>query len=206
MRQSVMVSAAALGLMVLAGRSVGSAPLAPAGPETSVAPAGPEVLIAATPPVSVATTNASTSQVSGVVTIRTADGGSFEVDSSIAANVQRLIDDAADDGVVLGGWGLRSHQRQHELRRENRCPDDGSWTHSDDEDPSVWASPSSCRTPTARPGLSNHETGKAIDFTVDGSVIPSHQSPAFQWLAANAARYGLKNLPSEPWHWSVDGG
>jgi D-alanyl-D-alanine carboxypeptidase len=50
-----------------------------------------------------------------------------------------------------------------------------------------------------------HEQGLAIDFTWNGSVISSHSSPAFQWLAAHAGRYGLYNLPSEPWHWSVNG-
>lgn len=25
------------------------------------------------------------------------------------------------------------------------------------------------------------------------------------WLHANAGRFGFVNLPSEPWHWSVDG-
>jgi hypothetical protein len=30
--------------------------------------------------------------------------------------------------------------------------------------------------------------------------------PEFQWLVANAYKYGLKNLPSETWHWSTNGG
>ncbi|MDP9072547.1 MAG: hypothetical protein M3N68_14935 [Actinomycetota bacterium] len=29
--------------------------------------------------------------------------------------------------------------------------------------------------------------------------------PGFQWLAGNASRFGFYNLPSEPWHWSVNG-
>ena len=33
----------------------------------------------------------------------------------------------------------------------------------------------------------------------------THASPCYQWLAANASHYGLFNLPSEPWHWSVTG-
>ena len=59
--------------------------------------------------------------------------------------------------------------------------------------------------PTARPGQSNHERGLAIDFTYAGRAINSRRSPAYQWLSANAASYGLYNLPSEPWHWSVNG-
>ena len=36
--------------------------------------------------------------------------------------------------------------------------------------------------------------------------ITSRSSSAFQWLAANASRFGFYNLPSEPWHWSTTGG
>ena len=50
-----------------------------------------------------------------------------------------------------------------------------------------------------------HERGLAVDLTVGGRAITSRSSPAFRWLAANAARYGFFNLPSEPWHWSVNG-
>jgi D-alanyl-D-alanine carboxypeptidase len=50
-----------------------------------------------------------------------------------------------------------------------------------------------------------HELGLAIDFTYQGRVIASRDSPAFGWLAANAAAYGFYNLPAEPWHWSVNG-
>ena len=50
-----------------------------------------------------------------------------------------------------------------------------------------------------------HEQGLAIDFTHGGSLISSRSSAAFQWLAANAGRFGFRNLPSEPWHWSTNG-
>ena len=55
------------------------------------------------------------------------------------------------------------------------------------------------------PWASMHEQGLAIDFTASGSLITSRSSPAFQWMRSNAARYGLRNLPSEPWHWSTNG-
>jgi LAS superfamily LD-carboxypeptidase LdcB len=64
---------------------------------------------------------------------------------------------------------------------------------------------SQCRPPTARPGTSQHEKGLAIDFTYNGRLIRSRSSAGYQWLAANAAAYGFKNLPSEPWHWSTTG-
>jgi LAS superfamily LD-carboxypeptidase LdcB len=50
-----------------------------------------------------------------------------------------------------------------------------------------------------------HERGLAIDFTSGRSVIRSRSSPAFRWLSAHAASYGLHNLRSEPWHWSTNG-
>ena len=61
-------------------------------------------------------------------------------------------------------------------------------------------SPSACSPPTARPGQSMHEVGLAIDFSNCGSG-----STCFRWLRANAGGYGFINLPSEPWHWSVNG-
>ncbi|MDH3293935.1 MAG: M15 family metallopeptidase [Acidimicrobiia bacterium] len=123
------------------------------------------------------------------------------VHASIATSVQRLLANAQTDGIPLSGWGWRSHQRQHELRRINGCRD--GWVHREDETLSDFSPSSGCRIPTARPGASMHETGLAIDFTCGGR--PMARSRCFYWLLRNAARYGLYNLPSEPWHWSVNG-
>ena len=49
-----------------------------------------------------------------------------------------------------------------------------------------------------------HERGLAVDFTQHGRAL-TRESGGFRWLMQNAARFGLKNLPSEPWHWSVNG-
>ena len=46
-----------------------------------------------------------------------------------------------------------------------------------------------------------HEVGLAIDFENCGS----HSTACCQWLSANASRFGFFNLPSEPWHWSING-
>jgi LAS superfamily LD-carboxypeptidase LdcB len=64
---------------------------------------------------------------------------------------------------------------------------------------------SECSPPTARPGRSLHERGLAVDFNCRGELVDSRADPCFRWLDANAARFGLYNLPSEPWHWSVTG-
>lgn len=99
---------------------------------------------------------------------------------------------AARDGVILSGTGWRSRQRQVELRIAHGCG--GSRIY----DRGCKGSP-----PTATPGNSEHETGDAVDVTLTGAG--GRQSPEYRWLAANAARFGIYNLPSEPWHWSEDG-
>lgn len=126
--------------------------------------------------------------------------GGITVAASIAPQVQRLLNDARADGIVLGGHGYRSPQVTARLRITNGCPD-------------VYNSPaSSCRVPTARPGSSMHEKGLAIDFTYQGQTICYPRSASrcsgnagFNWLRQNAHRYGLRNLPSEAWHWSTNG-
>lgn len=115
------------------------------------------------------------------------------VNKVIAYPFQHMLDDAAKAGIQLSGGGFRTKQQQIALRTVNGCPD-------------VWTAPSSsCRVPTAIPGRSLHELGLAIDITVNKKTITDRKSPAFKWLTANAARYGLINLPAEPWHWSITG-
>ena len=138
----------------------------------------------------------------GPVTISVTGSGSIvtvrgiQIHRSIADNLAGLLSAAESDGISLSGYGYRDSSRQVELRRQH-C---GSSNYAVYE-----MSPSACRPPTARPGQSNHERGLAVDFTYGGSTIKSRSSPAFQWLSRNAASYGFYNLPSEPWHWSVNG-
>ncbi|MDQ6797907.1 MAG: D-alanyl-D-alanine carboxypeptidase family protein, partial [Actinomycetota bacterium] len=135
--------------------------------------------------------DAATVERPGGGTVELATVGGITVASRIAPQLQALLAAASADGVILGGSGWRSTQRQIELRGTNGCPD-------------LYTSPpESCAVPTAIPGTSMHEIGEAVDFTVDGQTV-TRGSPAFAWLVANAARYGFFNLPSEPWHWSVN--
>ncbi len=128
---------------------------------------------------------------SDVVTVQ-----GIQVHESIAGTVGQLLDAARADGISLGGWGYRSNVRQIELRQ----------AHCGTSDYAVWDMPASaCSPPTARPGQSMHERGLAIDFTYNGGSITTRSNPGFQWLAANAGRFGFVNLPSEPWHWSTNG-
>lgn len=114
------------------------------------------------------------------------------VDSSIGDELEALLAAAEAEGVVLSGGGYRDPAAQRRLRQAH-CPDP------------VNSPASACSPPTAKPGSSQHEKGLAIDFTYNGSLIESRSSAGFKWLAANAERFGFFNLPSEPWHWSVNG-
>ena len=120
----------------------------------------------------------------------------FEVHAQIAEAVDGLVAAMEAEGFNLGGWGYRTAQEQINLRR----------SHCGASEWAIWSKPSStCRPPTARPGRSNHERGLAIDLTNNGRLITSRNSAVFQALQRLAPQFGLKNLPSEPWHWSVDG-
>ncbi|MGB6056736.1 MAG: D-alanyl-D-alanine carboxypeptidase family protein [Microthrixaceae bacterium] len=122
--------------------------------------------------------------------------GSFWVHKSIASNVRGLLDAATSAGFSLSGGGYRDSASQIATRRAN-C----GTTYYD-----IYVKPSGqCTPPTAIPGRSMHEQGKALDIQSSGSLITSRSNPAFIWLSKNAARFGLYNLPSEPWHWSTNG-
>ena len=115
------------------------------------------------------------------------------VAASIASDLRAMMAAASAAGFNLGGYGYRDINVQIQLRRQNCGTSDYA----------IWQMPAdSCSPPTARPGLSWHEQGLAIDFQANGSFINSRSNPAFVWLAANAGRFGFTNLPSEPWHWS----
>jgi len=133
-----------------------------------------------------------TSEGTGSGGIRVCNASGIRVNCQIASQVSAMITAAANAGVSLSGGGYRDPSAQISLRRQH-C---GSSYYA------IYQMPSSqCRPPTARPGQSNHEVGLAIDF----NNCSSRGSACFRWLAGNASRFGFYNLPSEPWHWSVDG-
>jgi LAS superfamily LD-carboxypeptidase LdcB len=113
------------------------------------------------------------------------------VDGSIATQLEAMLAKAEADGIILSGGGYRDPSAQRRLRAQN-CP-------------SANSPASACSPPTAKPGSSMHEQGLAIDFSHNGALIESRSSAGFRWLSANAGQFGFKNLPSEPWHWSVNG-
>lgn len=118
----------------------------------------------------------------------------IEVHVAIEEQTRLLFEEAFAQGIDLAGWGYRPIQRQIELRA----------AHCGGTEADIWHKPAfECAPPTARPGFSRHEQGRAIDFTFNGASITSHTNAGFQWLAANAPKYGFVNLASEPWHWSI---
>ena len=115
---------------------------------------------------------------------------------SIAVQVKGLVDAAAASGIILSGGAYRNMAAQIELRK----------AHCGTSDYAIYQMPASqCHPPTAPPGRSMHELGLAIDFTCSGTLISNRASTCYVWLAAHASDFGLKNLPSEPWHWSTNG-
>jgi hypothetical protein len=112
--------------------------------------------------------------------------------ASWAPQVRSLLAAAEADGVHLTGSSYRDPAQQIALRR----------AHCGTSQYAIYEMPSSrCHPPTARPGTSNHERGLAVDF----DRCSSRGSSCYRWLKLHAARFGISNLPSEPWHWSVDG-
>ena len=122
--------------------------------------------------------------------------GGIYVNKLISSQFGRMMTAATAAGLVLGGGGFRDAAAQIATRRNNCGTSDFA----------IWEMPASqCSPPTARPGTSMHEQGMAVDFTCSGALIRDQASPCFIWLAANAASHGFYNLPSEPWHWSING-
>lgn len=146
---------------------------------------------------------APTSGASGVcsagLTTVTVGKSSFPVCSNykgipIANNLKNMLTAAYAAGITLQGGGWRSSAAQTQLRKEH-C-------NGDTSNPKTV-----CHPPTATVGHSNHESGLAFDFTCDGpnNSIQARDNKCYIWLNSNAAGYGFKNLPSEPWHWSWNG-
>lgn len=120
--------------------------------------------------------------------------GGISVCNRLVSQVNNMIAAArtATPSCSLTGGGYRSPDRQIQLRTQN-C--NGNTTDRN----------APCTPPTALPGASRHQQGLAIDFGDSGTTIGDSSNKCFVWLQANAGTYGLSNLPSEPWHWSVDG-
>lgn len=134
-------------------------------------------------------------QVGRVITSGGGDLHGIVVAASIRGRLAALLASAQASGINFSGGGYRSSAAQVALRA----------AHCGGSSFAIYQMRSSqCRPPTARPGASMHEQGLAIDFTQNGRAL-TRGSSGYSWLRANAGRFGLHNLPSEAWHWSVNG-
>lgn len=138
------------------------------------------------------------------------------VNVKIAENLNKMLNAAKADGVNLKpGSSYRTMENQINTAKSNGCYRSGSYKKRGETN--------GCKISTAKPGYSNHQAGLAIDFQCGSSTICYPHQPSewctkngpserpkeyvcFKWLQEHAATYGFKNLPSEPWHWSINGG
>jgi D-alanyl-D-alanine carboxypeptidase len=134
-----------------------------------------------------------------LVTIAVREGREIQLTASAASAWQKMMSAAARDRISLVPLsGFRSVQRQAEIIRAKRTAGQ--------------AIPDILKV-NAAPGFSEHHTGRALDVGAPGGPPFEEvfaQTPAFQWLIANAAAFGFslsypKNNPHgfsyEPWHW-----
>ncbi|HNO45739.1 MAG TPA: M15 family metallopeptidase [Microthrixaceae bacterium] len=175
------------------------APGAPAPTPTGPGPTAPAPTPTTRPPTTPVTTVPPTAPSGGTGLVTWSDvtkAGGIWVNKSIAGQVSGLVAAAKAAGINLSGGGYRDPAEQITLRR----------AHCGTSDYAIyWMPASQCHPPTAQPGRSMHERGLALDLMSNGRLITSRSDPAFVWLAANAGRFGFRNLPSEPWHWSTNG-
>lgn len=131
------------------------------------------------------------------------DGREYRLTPCAAAAWRSMKAAAAADGVVLELISaFRSIERQVEILKEKIA--EGQTVEK-------------ILSASAPPGFSEHHTGRAIDIDTDGAApleIEFERTPAFAWLAGNAARFGfVLSFPEgnrygyqyEPWHWFYTG-
>jgi len=127
--------------------------------------------------------------------IRTCSLAGDQVASIVSQKAVALFAAAKAAGINLTlSSGFRSYEEQAVLYSQN-CNSAGV-----------------CNPATAKPGNSQHEAGIALDIEYNGSTIcyknssaNCHNNAGFDWLKANADKYGFINLPDEAWHWSTSG-
>jgi len=143
-----------------------------------------------------------------ICVIPKADGSSGpHVNSQISSQIYFMLQDAGRAGVALSGGGYRTWDGQINVRINNCAADPDNPTYYE-----IYEKPAGeCNPPSARPGWSNHQMGFAIDFSGinnegevnNAKIAPSN--PHWVWLNENAFKYGLSQLRTEAWHWSIDG-
>lgn len=103
-----------------------------------------------------------------------------------AAAIYRMVQDAHAAGIPLQ---ITSAYRSPEVQAQLY-----------DAAIQKYGSPEAARKWVAPPGKSRHNSGTAVDFAVNGSLLRDANDPAARWIAENAAKYGLSvPMDWEPW-------
>ena len=110
--------------------------------------------------------------------IRVVDVDGHDVEIKTARAFRKMQDAARKDGVRLHiRSGFRSQKKQKSLWQLFRRGDGHL---------------------AARPGFSNHQSGKALDIVIDDRT--------FGWLVDHAPRFGFhRTVRGEAWHWEFSG-
>lgn len=131
-----------------------------------------------------------------------------KVDERIYPDLQRMFDDARNDGVYpVVGEGYRTHKEQKKMMSD-KVESFIAEGYSGREAKKL------AREWVAEAGKSEHETGLALDINADPSY--SADGEVYEWLAENAYRYGfilryhpdsedITGISYEPWHYRYVG-
>jgi len=122
----------------------------------------------------------------GLMFVKSVGNGGYMTVAAADA-FKEMVDAAAQDGVTLmAGSAFRSPLEQAVLYAE--------YVARGFSYPTV-----------AKPGISNHGNGSAIDIAVAQGVSVHYGSQAYNWLMANAGSFGFSwtegRAVDEPWHW-----
>src|SRR5437763_415990 len=109
------------------------------------------------------------------VQLKVVDVGGAEAEAHTAVAFRAMARAADKVGIDLRiRSGFRSHAKQQKLYKAYRKGDGNL---------------------AARPGFSNHESGRALDLVITEYKV-------YEWLAGHAATYGFhRTVSGEPWHW-----
>lgn len=157
-----------------------------------------------------------------LIKIRLCSVAGTQVNSQISGSIAKMMSDSQADGINMSIGGFRAMEGCANCQVEmyqSRCTEQGLTPTPAPYPKEKYSDYQACDS-IAPPGYSNHQAGLAVDVSCNGVLIPRYQptagsDPCFQWLDANASRYGLfefgkgegnRNSGSyEAWHWSVDG-
>jgi LAS superfamily LD-carboxypeptidase LdcB len=114
------------------------------------------------------------------VSVKLVDVGHGEAEVHTAIAFRAMAKAARKAGIELGvRSGFRSYAKQARLYKQYR---EGEGNLA------------------ARPGYSNHESGRALDLYIN-------QYKTYEWLEQHAAAFGFhRTVVGEPWHWEYVGG